>query len=529
MTIYGNWSAYDELSDGVPLTEELAMRQLQELVRLRSYGVQFDAYLMDAFWFDPDGGYRTWRKPNWPDGPFRWLDACAEHGLVPGLWFTSNTLCHLTVAKAWEDSADVNGWGLCCFHGGFLADYLDVLDFWYAQGIRIFKLDFADFTAGPAEIREAIPVEEIRERNRIALHRGIVDFRQTHPQAIFMGFNGFEAKEYMDRTDRPLEAVLDLRWLEVFDTIYSGDPRPADVPTVPFWRSVDIYSDHTTRVLLHSGLPAGKIDNCGFMAGPTGTCYWRGKAMWKSMLVQTLARGGDLTVLYGDLSQFDEADAVWMANVQALFGPGQPSVPVGGIPGQEEAYGWLVGNRLCAVVNPTVVPTVLEIPAAEWHVVFRDEGFVPLLSGDKHSVELGPYQFVLLGVDGPDLGVQSDCVSAVRIPVNFTVIENYQSKLVVECPGGELLVIVRQRDSDGRLVRTYSGTSSASGAISIAARQGDYDLAISRYDDKVVWSGMSWAIGGVSTRKGVPARITVEVRDPQVKKIDLEIWDAKGQ
>jgi len=40
MTIYGNWSAYDELSDGVPLTEELAMRQIQELLRLRLSGVR---------------------------------------------------------------------------------------------------------------------------------------------------------------------------------------------------------------------------------------------------------------------------------------------------------------------------------------------------------------------------------------------------------------------------------------------------------------------------------------------------------
>jgi hypothetical protein len=40
--VYDNWSAYDELSDDVPLTEELAMRELHERLRLRTLGVRLD-------------------------------------------------------------------------------------------------------------------------------------------------------------------------------------------------------------------------------------------------------------------------------------------------------------------------------------------------------------------------------------------------------------------------------------------------------------------------------------------------------
>src|ERR1017187_4530709 len=58
ITVYNNWSAYDELSDNVPLTETLAMHELDEILRLRKAGVRFDYYTMDAFWFAPDGGYR---------------------------------------------------------------------------------------------------------------------------------------------------------------------------------------------------------------------------------------------------------------------------------------------------------------------------------------------------------------------------------------------------------------------------------------------------------------------------------------
>ena len=79
--VYNNWSAYDELSDSIPLTEELALRELQEIARLRGVGVRFDYYMMDAFWFAPDGGYREWRKPNWPNGPDRWIAECRRQGV----------------------------------------------------------------------------------------------------------------------------------------------------------------------------------------------------------------------------------------------------------------------------------------------------------------------------------------------------------------------------------------------------------------------------------------------------------------
>src|SRR5580704_14578367 len=67
--IYNNWSAYDELSDNVPQTESLAMLELQEIKRLKENGVKIDYYVMDAFWFDKDGGYRIWHKQHWPKGP----------------------------------------------------------------------------------------------------------------------------------------------------------------------------------------------------------------------------------------------------------------------------------------------------------------------------------------------------------------------------------------------------------------------------------------------------------------------------
>src|SRR5262245_66671047 len=73
--VYNNWSAYDELSDAVPLNEPLAMRELAEMLRLRNAGVHFDYYVMDAFCYDPDGGYRFCRREDRRQRPRRWTDA----------------------------------------------------------------------------------------------------------------------------------------------------------------------------------------------------------------------------------------------------------------------------------------------------------------------------------------------------------------------------------------------------------------------------------------------------------------------
>jgi len=98
--VYNDWSAYDELSDNIPLTEQLAMRELDQILRLRSLGVHFDYYMMDAFWFDPDGRYRTWRKPNWPNGPGAWIKKCRDNGILPGLRFSTNTLVKINATSA---------------------------------------------------------------------------------------------------------------------------------------------------------------------------------------------------------------------------------------------------------------------------------------------------------------------------------------------------------------------------------------------------------------------------------------------
>jgi len=90
-----------------------------------------------------------------------------------------------------------------------------------------------------------------------------------------MAYNGYEEAGVQHGTGSPLVKALDRRWLEVFDSLYCGDPRPADVPAMNFWRAKDVYTDHLVRVYEWNDIPLKHIDNAGFMIGTTGTCYNR--------------------------------------------------------------------------------------------------------------------------------------------------------------------------------------------------------------------------------------------------------------
>ena len=78
------------LSTRVDIPPTQARRQFDQLLHFRDLGVPFDTYVVDAFWFARHGAYRTWRKPNWPNGPDNWLARCEREGIEPGLWFTAN-------------------------------------------------------------------------------------------------------------------------------------------------------------------------------------------------------------------------------------------------------------------------------------------------------------------------------------------------------------------------------------------------------------------------------------------------------
>jgi hypothetical protein len=518
--VYNNWSAYDELSDRIPLTEELAMRELAQIARLRKLGVHFDYYMMDAFWFDPNGAYRQWRKPNWPDGPDHWIAECRSNGILPGLWFSTNTLVKINAAPQWQDSLNKNKGSMSFYEGGFLPDFMTALQYWYDRGIRMFKFDFVDFAAATPGAEKTQTPQEITTRNQDAFREALRKFRQKNSDVVLEGFNGFGGD--VESTDLPLpfQHPVDLRWLEVFDALYSGDPRPSDVPEMDFWRSMDIYSDHMVRQYERSFLPLERIDSTGFMIGNTGTIYYRKTNAWQGMLLLMAARGGWINTVHGNLEFLDDQQGRWFAKVQSIYAPLQAmgrTKTFGGMPGEVKPYGFGsfdTQGAVYTIVNPGQTVEELEMPLlsraqariTSGRILFRDAGLQPVLTGDK--IKLGPGQMAAVGfgryADAKyDLGIQED----VQIPLSIRPVaaqfqpdgSNAIIATIASPEQGDLRIILQQRGKDGHLMRSWPGGPPdgipVGKVLTLQATQSGKSIPIQIDYDKMIWSGLSWGCG----------------------------------
>lgn len=523
--VYNNWSAYDELSDQVPLTETLAMRELQELVRLKSAGVHIDYYVMDAFWYAPDGGYRTWRKETWPNGPDAWLAACRENDIKPGLWFATNTLEHLALADKWRGSLASSKYTMTLYTGDFLADFMDALQYWYDRGIRMFKFDFADMDAMAPGDEDVLTLRDVQRRNERALHSALAAFRRKNPDIVLVAFNGFvgdvgSAKSVVHSSS--------FRWLDVFDSLYPGDPRPSQVPEVNFYRSVDIYTDRMVRRFEQAGVPLERVDSTGFMIGDTGTNYQRRTAGWKAALLLLMARGGWVNTIHGNLEFLDDADVRWFAKAQALYRGLQQygtTRAFGGLAGDRDPYGFVSAapeGSLYLVVNPAQTAAAAQLPNAPdgyGRVLFRDAGFEPSLGGG--FIRLGAGQLALVGYGryaeaSYDLGLGDFRIPKQVEPLHATFKRvgpglTYEAILTAPPAGEGVRVIFRQYEQTGALKRSAAPSGMGKFFV-IGAKQGGTPVPVDVDYDRVIWSGMSWAAGEISQSDLVPgAPLTISV------------------
>jgi hypothetical protein len=551
--VYNNWSAYDELSDNIPLTEELAMKELDEILRLRRFGVRFDYYMMDAFWFDPDGGYRTWRKPNWPNGPDAWIHKCRENGIMPGLWFSTNTLVKINAAPEWRNSLGEKKSSMSFSEGGFLPSFMDIMQYWYDHGIRMFKFDFVDFGAATPETAKSQSPEDIRARNADAFREALKKFRLRNPNVVLVAFNGFGGDVESTAGPFPFHNAVDLRWLEVFDSLYSGDPRPSDVPEMNFWRSMDIYSDHMVRRYEQSFLPLERIDSTGFMLGNTGTIYYRKTHAWKGALLLMMARGGWVNTVHGNLEFLSDEDARWFAKVQLLYLRLQAigrTKTFGRIPGEVQPYGFGsldADGEVYAVVNPAQSVGEIEMPRLSLEqpglsggrIIFRDVGFEPALASEK--IKLGPGQLAVVGFGKYasaqyDLGIQDDVV----IPRSITPVEaafsshgkNTIQTTVSVPPSGDLRIVMQQRSAkDGTLMRSWrggppNGTNMGKVFKLTASQDGKpvpVEIKVEINYDKVIWSGLSWAVGEIRHNALRPRQqVTIQCSSAEEESVVLE-------
>jgi len=534
LSVYLSWAAHDEISDVVPLTEELAMREFDALLKMRKQGVQFDCYILDAFWYDKNGGYREFKKEGWPNGPDRWIKSCIDNNIKPGLWLSVsvtgwNPNPWMITKPEWKNSAGGQLNQAFSMHtGGYLPYFIETMQQWFNKGIRVFKFDFAEFDAGTSADFKLFTKQEIIRKNEEAFIDALKLFRLKNPDVIFLAYNGFGGEN--KTTSVNFSKTVELKWLDVFESLYCGDPRPADVPCMNFWRSKDIYSDHMVFQYLFNGIPLSRIDNCGFMVGNTGTCYFRKKQAWKGMLILSAARGGLMNTYYGNLELFTDTEARWFAKTQQLFFGLQEFgrfETFGAIPGSAKPYGFIALNQngaLYTVVNPSQTIQTFELPIKgfnNYSLLFTDAGFKPKFLENK--ITLGPEQMALVGSGSFtdkkfDLGIQEDVVIPSFIaPLQVTLINTGKNTVegTLSYSGiNDLRLIFKQSDNNGNPLRV-TGNSPPDGIfmaklLTIKATQEGKELPIKIQYDKQIWSGISWAVAEIpnaSINKTLPINI----------------------
>jgi hypothetical protein len=407
---------------------------------------------------------------------------------------------------------------LCLFEGAYLAHLGASLQLWYDKGVRLFKFDFAYFEATTASAKSRFSPGEIQEKNKVAFMLMLRDFRAKNNDVLIVGYNGFGG--VLDNTYTPFAKTIDQRWLNVFDTLYSGDPRFSDVPMMNIWRSEDVYHDHQNRQFEFNDLPLRRIDSCAFMNGVTGTCYSRAMHNWKGMLILDLARGGWVNVYHGNMELIREEDAKWFAAAQRLFQHLQTKDRItsfGGIPGMAQPYGFKAEDEngaICSIVNPSQQMITMQLPVTKGalaKLLYADGGFKPVIK--NASVTLGPEQLAVVGFGSYasasyDLGKDEtlqipQSIKKLDAPFSATTGNRIECSMVV-LPVTDLRIILQQFDSKGDPYRSWGGEppngKKMDSLIRIIVKQNDHELEVVKQYDKMIWSGLSW--GAVELKQG---------------------------
>jgi hypothetical protein len=466
---------------------------------------------------------------------------------VAGNTLRNGIFRHFTAwPAAWNDSLDPENNAACLFHGGYLEDFLAAMQFWTDRGVRMFKFDFMEFDAAPAFIQSTCLPSEIWERNCEAYRVGLNSFRVRNPDVKLIAYNGLweGGGKCSHETGSPFRKMVDTRWLEVFDSVYCGDPRPADVPCANFWRAKDIYSDHMVRYFESNGFPLSRIDNAGFMIGTTGTCYYRGKQAWRGMLVLSLARGGWANTYYGNLDLLTTGDARWFSKAQQMFLELQRTATVrtfGGIPGRAEPYGFWAhrgDTNVLTVVNPSQDVQTIQLPARAGWMLFRDSGFEPVI--EDTLLTLGPEQVAVVASGrfaqkDFELGLEPDVLipegsEPVEAEVKLTADGKSLTVICAAPPKDRILRAIFRQSRGGRPLRTTGGAPpggvSLGRLLHLNARQGDRDVSVRTDHDKVVWSGLSWVVGeidGAGLDPVIPIKLVFSTTEAPPLDISAEL------
>jgi len=484
-----------------PIDERQALRDLDDLARLKKSGVHTEFDMMDASWFAPESGYRTLRVAGWPNGPDAWLAKCRAAGIRPGLRIDGNAIPTETpsdrVPPAWKDSLSDDGHSLSLFEGGYLADLLAALDSWYSRGVRLFLFDAVDLGAATPAADAKLSHNEIVSRNTAALREAL---------AAFHGKNR--------------EATL----------VVTVEHGAQSLPQAP---EADASPNQLGALtLVATGGSQGFTASAGVGSQAPN---------WKDAFLLSMARGGWVNSIHGDLSLIQNGDARWMARAQRLFQEIENQGRLrsfGASAGSNEPYGFAASSArgsVYVVVNPGDATATLALPAPEsstrpgatrtspfspsspssrtaGRLQFSDAGFAARLGGN--SITLGPGQVAMVGygayaASAFDLGVEENAATARRVePVDAHFYYTDSGSLVASFQPpieGVVRLILRPRAAEGN-------AAAAQGAAHAREAQG-YSLDVTQSGRPIpvrieassqLARNLGWTIGEVDVNDLTP-------------------------
>ena len=215
----------------------------------------------------------------------------------------------------------------------------------------------------------------------------------------------------------------------------------------------------------------------------------------------------------------------------------------GAIPGEAKPYGFLgkdAQGSVYTVVNPGQNISTVDLPDAdspEKAIIYSDDGFKVKLSGKQLTI--GPEQLVVLGTGEyckPDYNLGTD--PGIIIPDTIEILKTEFSKTGLNSIQGtinhiphdyHIRIIFQQFNSGGVPMRTW--TSKNFGQIfHITAKQGEKMVPVFIDYDKVIWSGLSWAVGEIKStdlNDNEPLEITCQSEETTSLEIRAEVYGVK--
>jgi hypothetical protein len=552
IAVYDHTLPQDGASLARPLTEKVALADLDQIDRLKKAGVRFDFDLLDASAFAPAGGYGIGHSADWPDGPDAWIARCRVVSVQPGLRFAGNSLGLVPPPLAWKDSLSSDGHSLSFFEGGFLPSLMTGMQSWYDRGVRLFEIDSLDLAAATSASATRLTRDQIVAHNTAALREALAAFRSRNHEAQILIVTDTANPSLPVQPNQDPSRLAAAGPLGVSPVFSTGEPQTCAQPQANLRRSFDIGTDDRVRRIEQWGVPLRQIDSAGFLAAPdeSGSGVQPQLSAWKGAFLLSMARGGWVDTVYGNLDPIQDTDARWMARVQKLFFTLQEKGRIhsfGGQPGTGQPYGFASSTSrgtVAVVVNPGQSAAGLDFPSSDepaqgpGRLIFRDAGFMPQIKGK--TIKLGPGQMAVVASGAfaaaeYSFGVQDDVV----IPNS---IEPIQAAFQSTAPGiiearidppieGVLRLVVQAHAPQGQPSQSPSagaGHNAASPFVlkatqsgrPIPLRTGDTDSALSE--------GSSWAIAEIDVddlTPGIPLSISFQTNDAQMHDLEGRAYE----